>query len=58
MMKGRLVARVEGFDLLHRLSQVNYEVNAQGRIETWYRSLPHYIMLHLVYNLNICPKKK
>ena len=58
MMKGRLVARVEGFDLLHRLSQVNYEVNAQGRVETWYRSLPHYLMLHLVYNFNISPKKR
>lgn len=58
MLKGRLVARLEGFDLLHQLSQVKYEVNAQGRVETWYRSLPHYVMLHLVYNFNISPKKK
>ena len=58
MLKGRLVARVEAFDLLHRLSQVQYEVNAQGRVETWYRSLPHYIMLHIVYNFNLNPKKR
>lgn len=58
MMNGRLVARLEGFDLLHQLSQVQYEVNAQGRVETWYRSLPHYLMLHLVYNFNISPRKR
>lgn len=58
ILKGRLVARVEGFDILHQLSQVNYEVNAQGRIETWYRSLPHYVMLHLIYNFNLINRKK
>ncbi len=58
MLKGKLVARIEGFDLLHQLSQVNYEVNAQGRVETWYRSLPHYVMLHLIYNFSINPKKR
>lgn len=58
MLKGKLVASVEAFDILHQLSQVNYEVNAQGRVETWYRSLPHYVMLHLVYNFNISPGKK
>lgn len=54
-MKGRLVAKLEGFDLLHSLSQTQYEINAQGRVETWYRSLPHYAMLHLVYNFSIIP---
>lgn len=58
MINGRLVARVEGFDVLHQLSQVKYEVNAQGRVETWCRTLPHYVMLHLIYQFNINPKKK
>ena len=35
-----------------------YTVNAQGRTETWYRSLPHYVMAHLVYHWNKNPKKK
>jgi len=56
--KGRLVAQVEGYDLLHQLSNVSYTVNAQGRTETWHRSLPHYVMLHLVYHWNKEPKKK
>jgi len=38
--------------LLHQLSNTQYTVNAQGRTETWYRSLPHYVMAHLVYHWN------
>ena len=55
--KGKLIARIEAFDLLHQLSSTQYSVNAQGRTETWYRSLPHYVMLHLVYHWNKNPKK-
>ncbi|MEG1729952.1 MAG: hypothetical protein RR280_10485, partial [Bacteroidaceae bacterium] len=57
-MKGKLIARIEAFDLLHQLSSTQYEVNAQGRTETWYRSLPNYVMLHLVYHWNKNPKKR
>ena len=56
--KGKLIVRIEAFDLLHQLSNTQYTVNAQGRTETWYRSLPHYVMLHLVYHWNKNPKKK
>ena len=56
--KGKLIARIEAFDLLHQLSNTQYSVNAQGRTETWYRSLPHYVMLHLVYHWNKNPRKK
>ena len=49
---GKLIARIEAFDLLHQLSNTQYSVNAQGRTETWYRSLPHYVMAHLVYHWN------
>ncbi len=55
--KGKLIARIEAFDLLHQLSNTQYEVNAQGRTETWYRSLPHYVMAHLIYHWNKNPKK-
>lgn len=57
-MKGKLIARLEAFDIMHQLSSTQYEVNAQGRTETWYRSLPHYVMVHLVYNFNKNPKRK
>ena len=52
LFKGKLIARIEAFDLLHQLSNTQYSVNAQGRTETWYRSLPHYVMAHLVYHWN------
>lgn len=55
--KGKLIARIEAFDLLHQVSSVRYEVNAQGRTDTWFRSLPHYVMFHLVYHWNRNPKK-
>ena len=31
---------LEGRDLFHQLSNTTYEVNAQGRTETWYRVIP------------------
>ena len=58
LFKGKLIASVEAFDLLHQLSSTRYEVNAQGHTETWYRSLPHYVMVHLVYHWNKNPKRK
>lgn len=54
-MKGKLVAKLEGCDLLHQLSPSNYEIDAQGRIETSYRPLPRYIMFHLLYQFNVAP---
>lgn len=58
LFKGKLIARVEAFDILHQLSSTQYEVNAQGRTETCYRSLPHYLMAHLVYHFNKNPKRR
>ncbi len=57
-LKGKLIARVEAFDLLHQLSSTQYEVNAQGRTETWHRSLPNYVMFHLQWMFNKNPKKR
>ena len=56
--KGKLIARLEAFDLLHELSSTQYVVNAQGRTETWNRFLPRYVMLHLTYHWNRNPKKR
>ena len=56
--KGKLILRLDGFDLLHQLSPTDYVINAQGRTVTTYRSLPHYLMLHAVWHFNKNPKKK
>jgi hypothetical protein len=55
---GKMITRLEGFDLLHQLSSVQYYVNGQGRTETWHNTIPSYVMLHLIYRLNFNPKKK
>lgn len=56
-MKGLLTAKVTAFDILHQLSTVRYNINAQGRTETWYRSIPRYVMFSLAYKFSKKPKK-
>ena len=53
-----LVVRLQGVDLLGQLSNVSNVVNAQGRRETWYNSIPRYVMLHVCYKFNSMAKKK
>ena len=50
--------RLEGFDLLHQLSNTRRVLNSQGITETWTNSLPSYVMLHVSYKWNKQPKKK
>ena len=37
---------------------VRHSINAQGITETYYNVVPAYGMLHIVYKLNIEPKKR
>jgi len=57
-LHGNLTFIVDGFDILNNLSNVRRVLNAQGRTESYYNVIPHYVMLHVVYRLNIQPKKK
>lgn len=57
-MKGRLTLLLDGFDILHNLSNVTRSLNAQGRVETYRNVIPRYVMLHAVYRFNIQPKKR
>lgn len=57
-IKGRLLARLDAFDMLHQVSSINYQVNAQGRTETWNNCIPNYWMMHLIYKFQMMPKKK
>ena len=56
--KGRLLAVLQGFDMLHQLSATSYAINAQGRTETWQNSIPSYWMLSLQYQFKKEPKKR
>ena len=54
----KLNVRLIGYDILQNLSNHSYEVDGQGRTETYYNSIPSYIMLSLEWKLNINPKNK
>ncbi len=51
------VFNIDGFDLLHRLSNVHYSVTATGRTVTYTNTLPRYFLFTAQYRLNIQPKK-
>ena len=57
-LHGNLIFMLDGFDILGQLSTVRRTLNAQGRTETWYNTVPRYAMLHVAYRLNREPKKK
>lgn len=49
---------VDGFDMLHQLSNVNYAVSATGRTVSYTNALPRYVLFSAQYRLNIQPKKR
>lgn len=57
LLHGKLTLKLEGRDIFSQQSAKTYEVNAQGRTESWHRILPNYVMLHAVYHFNRQPKK-
>lgn len=58
VLKGRLLFMLDGFDILHNLSNVFYSVNAQARTETYTNVLPRYVMFHIQWKFNKSPKKR
>ncbi|MEZ3576174.1 MAG: outer membrane beta-barrel family protein [Muribaculaceae bacterium] len=58
MLKGQLTLMIDGFDILHNLSNVFYNVNAQARTETYTNVLPRYVMFHAQWKFHKAPKKK
>lgn len=55
--KGRWVAMLDGYDMLHQLSNVTYAVTAQARTISFTNTLPRYMMLHLQYKFNFTKAK-
>ena len=49
---------VKAHDLLQQLSNTRRVLNAQGITETWYNTIPSYVMLSLTYRFAKLPKKK
>lgn len=56
-LKGKLIAKVKAFDILGKIESTSYNLNAQGRTETWTNSLSRYVMFSLAWKFNKSPKK-
>ena len=56
--KCNLTFMLDGFDLLHQLSNISVSMNAQGRTETYRNVLPSYVLFHVFYRFNKKPKKR
>lgn len=48
---------LDGFDMLHQLSNVNYAVTASGRTVSYSNALPRYAMISVQYRFHRQPKK-
>ena len=53
-----LTMSLEGFDLLGQLSNRQYDINAQGRTETYTNVVSQYVMLKLTYQFQRFPKNR
>ena len=49
---------LDGFDMLHQLSNVNYAVTASGRTVSYSNALPRYFMVSVQYKFHRQPKHK
>ena len=58
LLKGKMGLRLSAFDILGQISNVRRVLNAQGYAETWYNTIPRYVMLSVSYKINIKPKRR
>lgn len=56
--KANLTFAIDGFDILGNLSNMTHYLDANGMVETYRNVIPRYVMAHIVYRLNIKPKKR
>ena len=49
---------LDGFDIFNQLSNIRYNINAQGQTETYYNVVQRYAMLRVIYKFNREPKNK
>ena len=57
ILKEKFTLKLTAFDLLHRLSNTQYSINAQGRTETWNNCIPRYVMFSVTYRFSQKPHK-
>ncbi len=58
LIHGKLLLKLEGWDILGQLSNIQRAINAQGRTETLYNVIPRYAMLTATWHLSKKAEKK
>lgn len=56
-LAGKLMMILDGYDILGKVKRISYNVNEQGRTETWVNSIPSYVMLSLRWNFAKKPRE-
>jgi len=56
--QGKWLLKLRGYDLLGQVSNLHYNINAQGRTETWTNSMRRYALLTVSYRFTQKPKKE
>lgn len=57
ILRGNLIFKITAVDILGQIDPVRLTVNAQGRTEAWYNTLPRYGMLTITWRFNHTPAK-
>lgn len=57
ILRGNLIFKIIAVDILGQIDPVSLTVNAQGRTEAWYNTLPRYGMLTITWRFNRTPSK-
>lgn len=56
-LKGALNAKIDAYDILGQISNVDAQVNSLGLTETWTNSMSRYVLLTLAWRFSIMPHK-
>lgn len=58
LLKGKMTVRLEAFDILNQMSNIQYVLTSQMQSETYRNSIRRFLMLKIKYNFTRQPKKK
>jgi len=57
LLNGALTAKLQAFDLFHKVSSIERFITTSGTKEQKYNTIPHYFMFSLCYYFNSKPKR-
>lgn len=58
LQNDQLTFSLDAFDVLGRLNNTQFTIDAQGRTETWTNIIPRYLMLHCAYRFTLGMKQQ